>query len=144
MLNSHENDTLKNSIYSLKKKKIVKCISNWFSAFVYPSVWSYCMLSAESLKEILLLSVSIQFLLILEVIADRVTSPSRICRPIREIRDTLGIFLSFLSSQSICDKFSHAAEVRSFCRHHIPPLADSDVNKSHRLPHLSTKGKNKQ
>ncbi len=97
-------------------------------------ILSYRTLSAESLNEILLLSVSIQFLLILEVIADRLTSPSRICRSITEVWDFL-----INGPLNFCDKFLHAVEVRSFYRHQIPPLADSDVNKSHHLPHLSIK-----
>lgn len=90
MLNCYENDTLsgpKFFIYCLiLKKTLFSDMFLWNSPLIdsllsfFPSVWSYWMLSAESLKEILLLSVSIQFLLILEVIADRVTSPSCICR----------------------------------------------------------------
>lgn len=104
----------------------------WFISWVL----SYRMLSAESLNEILLLSVSIQFLLILEVIADRLTSPSRICTSITEAWD---IAISSPFPRNFCDKFLHAVEVRSFYRHQIPPPADSDVNKSHHLPHLSIK-----
>lgn len=67
---------------------------------------SYRTLSAEFVNETLLLSVSIQFLLILEVIADRVTAPSRICRSIRQdlrYMTTLGmlfIFCYFISVTS--------------------------------------------
>lgn len=43
---------------------------------------------------------------------------------------------------NLCDTFLHAVEVRSFYRHQIPPLANSDANKSHHLPHLSIRAKN--
>lgn len=56
----------------------------------------YWMLSTEPLKEILLLSMLIQFLLILEVVAERVTSPSRIYKPNISInlRPKTQVFLS--------------------------------------------------